>query len=168
MNEDKNFYNKCISLSWIKPENLDIPNEIVDESIFESIIYHIKKMDYIRTPEEILNEFGFAVQLINSLYIFMTDKAAEANDLLPIIIYVMIKARPERMVFNMKFIEFFFDNSNLKGALGYNLIQAKSSIRFITELKSSDIKMDESEFQKNCSEAENLAKTDSKAAPTPK
>ena len=168
MDDDKNFYNKCISLSWIKPENLDIPNEIVDESIFESIIYHIKKMDYIRTPEEILNEFGFAVQLINSLYIFMTDKAAEANDLLPIIIYVMIKARPERMVFNMKFIEFFFDNSNLKGALGYNLIQAKSSIKFIKDLKSSDIKMDESEFQKNCSEAENLAKTDSKAAPTPK
>ena len=165
--EDISFHNKCISLSWIEPENLDISNEIVDESIFEKIIFHIKRMDNIRTPEDILNEFGLAVQLINSLYIFMSDKSAEANDLLPVIIYLIIKARPERMIFNLKYISFFFDNSNLKGALGYNLIQAKSAVKFINQLGPKETKLSEQEFRKKCSEVEKLEKSNIRAAPLP-
>ena len=165
--EDIVFHSKCISLSWIEPENLDISNEIVDESIFEKIIYHINRMDKIRTPEDILNEFGLAVQLINSLYIFMSDRPAEANDLLPVIIYLIIKARPKRMIFNLKYISFFFDDSNLKGALGYNLIQAKSAVKFINQLGPKETKLSEQEFKKKCSEVEKLEKSNNRAAPLP-
>ena len=165
--EDIAFHSKCISLSWIEPENLDISNEIVDESIFEKIIYHINRMDKIRTPEDILNEFGLAVQLINSLYIFMSDRPAEANDLLPVIIYLIIKARPKRMIFNLKYISFFFDDSNLKGALGYNLIQAKSAVKFINQLGPKETKLSEQEFKKKCSEVEKLEKSNIRAAPLP-
>ena len=160
LKEDESFYKKCVSLSWLKPENLYIPEDIIDEFILNNIIDHMKKMDEMRTPEGMLNEFGFAVQMINSSYIFMTVKPAEANDLLPIIIYAIIKARPQRMIFNIRFIEFFFDNKDLKGALGYNLIQAKSSIAFINDtINGKSVGVSEEEFQKRCSEcakSENL------------
>ena len=157
LKEDENFYKKCVSLSWVKPENLYIPEDIIDEFILNNIIEHMKKMDEMRTPEGMLNEFGFAVQMINSSYIFMTVKPAEANDLLPIIIYSIIKARPQRMIFNIRFIEFFFDNKDLKGALGYNLIQAKSSIAFINDsINGKSFGISEEEFQKRCSECAKL------------
>ena len=157
LKEDENFYKKCVSLSWVKPENLYIPEDIIDEFILNNIIDHMKKMDEMRTPEGMLNEFGFAVQMINSSYIFMTVKPAEANDLLPIIIYSIIKARPQRMIFNIRFIEFFFDNKDLKGALGYNLIQAKSSIAFINDsINGKSFGISEEEFQKRCSECAKL------------
>jgi hypothetical protein len=157
LKEDESFYKKCVSLSWLKPENLYIPEEIIDEFILNNIIEHMKKMDEMRTPEGMLNEFGFAVQMINSSYIFMTVKPAEANDLLPIIIYSIIKARPQRMIFNIRFIEFFFDNKDLKGALGYNLIQAKSSIAFINDtINGKSVGISEEEFQKRCSECAKL------------
>jgi hypothetical protein len=157
LKEDESFYKKCVSLSWLKPENLYIPEDIIDEFILNNIIEHMKKMDEMRTPEGMLNEFGFAVQMINSSYIFMTVKPAEANDLLPIIIYSIIKARPQRMIFNIRFIEFFFDNKDLKGALGYNLIQAKSSIAFINDsINGKSFGISEEEFQKRCSECAKL------------
>jgi len=157
LKEDEIFYKKCISLSWLKPQNLFIPEDIIDEFILDNIIEHMKKMDDMRTPEGMLNEFGFAVQMINSSYIFMTVKPAEANDLLPIIIYSIIKARPQRMIFNIRFIEFFFDNKDLKGALGYNLIQAKSSIAFINDtINGKSVGVSEEEFQNRCSECSKL------------
>ena len=157
LEEDKTFYKKCVSLSWLKPENLYIPEDIIDEFILNDIVEHMKKMDKMRTPEGMLNEFGFAVQMINSSYIFMTVKPAEANDLLPIIIYSIIKAKPQRMIFNIRFIELFFDNNDLKGALGYNLIQAKSSIAFISDtINGKSVGLSEEEFQKRCSECEKL------------
>ena len=97
----------------------------------------------------------------------MSDKSAEANDLLPVIIYLIIKARPERMIFNLKYISFFFDNSNLKGALGYNLIQAKSAVKFINQLGPKETKLSEQEFKKKCSEVEKLEKSNIRAAPLP-
>ena len=168
LKEDIDFNQRCISLSWIKPENLAISNEIYDESIFEKIIEHFKKIDDLRTPEEMLNELGLAVQLINSLFIFMLNKEdSDADSFTAILIYIIIMARPKRMIFNLKFIEFFFDESNKKGKLEYNLTQAKSSIQFIMTMTGKDLGLEEDVFQKKCSDALNLEKTNKKAAPLP-
>jgi len=67
-------------------------------------------MDYIRTPEDMLKEFELAVQLINSLFIFMLDKKETGNDdFTSVILYIIIKAFLERMYFNLKYIIDFFD-----------------------------------------------------------
>ena len=169
LTEDIDFNQRCISLSWIKPENLYISSEIYDESIFEKIIEHIKKLDNLRTPEEMVNELGLAVQLINSLFIFMLNKDdSDADSFAAILIFVIIMARPKRMIFNIKFIEFFFDESNKKGKLYYNIIQAKTSIQFIMKSKGKDFGLKEEEFQQKCSDTLNLEKTNKKAAPLPR
>ena len=169
LDEDVKFNERCISLSWIKPENLLISNEIYDESIFEKIIEHIKNIDNLRTPEEMLNELALAVQLINSLFIFMLNKTdSDADSFAAILIYVIIMARPKKMIFNLKFIEFFFDEKNKMGKLEYNLTQAKTSIAFIMGMKGKDLNLQEEEFQKKCKETSDLEKTNKKAAPLPK
>ena len=130
--EDAQFYKKCVSLSWFKPENMNIKNEIYDKSIFEQIIEHIKTIDNLRTPEEMFNEITFVLQLINSLYIFMLDNNnVDANDLLSILTYLIIKAQPKRMIFNLKIIEYFFNEKKKKGMEFYSLMIFKTSSNFI-------------------------------------
>ena len=171
--EDLEFNTKCISLSWITPDNLLIPNEIYDENIFEKIVEHIKKIDDLRTPEDMLNQIDLSIQLINSLFIFMIDKDDSDNDCLTyILIYMFIKARPKRLIFNLKFIEYFTnenettnktDNENF----AYNITQAKSAVQFIITLKGKDINLNEEEFEKKCAESLKLEQINQNATPTP-
>ena len=148
-NEDIEFRKKCIELKDITFEDLNIPEEIKDDSILEKILSHIKKMDDVRTPEEMLNEFELAVQLINSLFIFMMDnKGAGADNLLPAIIYCVIKAKPKRMLFNIKFINYFFNEKDKLGKRYCYVIQALSSFDFIMQKSKQDICKKENENKK--------------------
>ena len=98
-------------------------------------------MDNARTPEEMLKEFELAVQLINSLFIFMMDKKETGSDnLTPVIIYVIIKAKPARLNFNIKFIKYFFDEKDKKGKNEYYIIQAITSIDYIMKTLKIDLK----------------------------
>ena len=171
--EDLDFNTKCISLSWIKPDNLLIPNEIYDENIFEKIIEYIKKIDELRTPQDMLNQIDLAIQLIDSLFIFMLDKGDSDKDCLTyILIYVIIMARPKRLIFNLKFIEYFINendknNKSENENYDYNITQVKSAIQFIITLKGKDIQLNDEEFEKKCAEALELEKTNKNATPTP-
>ena len=150
-NQDEEFKKICIKLSWISHNNLDIQNEVFNKNLFNKVINHVKKMDYLRTPSGMLYEFGLGVQLINSMFIFMLNqKQAEAGDLLPLIIYSIIAAKPNKIIFNLKFIKFFMNQNELLGNVGYNLIQCESSIRYIQSLNEKQLKIDKQEFEDRC------------------
>ena len=150
-NQDEEFRNTCIKLSWISHNHLDIPDEVFNKNLFNKVINHVKKMDYLRTPSGMLYEFGLGVQLINSMFIFMLNqKQAEAGDLLPLIIYSIIAAKPNKIIFNLKFIKFFMNQNELLGNVGYNLIQCESSINYIKSLNETQLKMDKQEFEDKC------------------
>ena len=155
--KDKTFRITCKKLSWIKPENLEIPEEVFNSTLLKKAEYHLKKMDNLSTPGGMLDQFGLGVQLINSMFIFMMNqKHAEAGDLLPLIIYGIINSKPKRMIFNINFIKYFMRENQLLGNIGYNLIQAESSLKYIQNLTGKQIKMDEQEFNKRCDECINL------------
>ena len=46
--EDKSFTKICEKLSWVRPENLEIPLEVYDENLFKKAEDHIKKMDNLK------------------------------------------------------------------------------------------------------------------------
>ncbi len=150
-NDDKEFNRTCIKLSWISHTDLDIPDEVFNKNLFNKVIEHVKRMDYLRTPHGMLYEFGLGVQIINSMFIFMLNqKQAEAGDLLPLIIYSIIAAKPKKIIFNLKFIKFFMDQNQLLGNIGYNLIQCESSIGYIQSLNEKQLKMEKQFFEDKC------------------
>ena len=148
---DKAFKLKCISFRWIKPKNLQICDDVCNEVLFDKIRYHIKRIDQFRTPRGMIDEFSKAVQLIQNLFVFLLDnKNAEAGEILPIIIYCIISAFPERIIFNINFVKFFLDDSDLRGGMGYNVIQAESSINFIQKIVAKQLGISQEEFNNNC------------------
>jgi hypothetical protein len=156
MHESKSFFVdqvfnlRCISLSsFVKPCNLHIPDEILDENILSKIKYHIEKIDELRTPGGMIEEFGIVVHLINSLYkFFLNQKQTEAGDILPVLIYCIISVKPKRIIFNLNFSKFFLSEKDLLGGLGYNMIQVESSINFIKNLEANQIGISQEEFNK--------------------
>ena len=152
---DKTFFLKCVSFSWILPKNLEIPNEICNEKLFDKIRYHIKRMDKLRTPENMLEEFCMVVNLINCMYIFlMNNKEVEAGELLPVIIYCLISSCPERITFNVNFMKFFLNEKEYLSQFGYNITQLESSINFIQKLGAKQLNMSQEEFNEKLKSVE--------------
>ena len=156
--KDKNFRKICQTLSWVKPENLNLDKDAYNSNLFKKVEYHIKKMDNLRTPGGMLNQLGSGVSFINYMFMFMKNEIAGDPDiLLPFIIYGIINSKPKRMIFNIKFIKYFINQNQSKGDIGYSLTQAESAIRYIQkEINGKKLKMDEQEFQKRCDETINL------------
>ena len=149
---DQGFNLRCMSLSsFVKPKNLNINEEIIDETILSKIKNHIKRIDELRTPGGMIEEFGIVVQLINLLYkFFLNQEQTEAGELLPVIIYCIITVKPKRIIFNINFSKFFFSEKELLGVIGYNMTQAESSIKFIKEIDGKQLGMTQEEFNKYC------------------
>ena len=157
--EDIELYTKCVALSNIRPEEMNIKSSLYDESIYEQIIQHIRKIDDLRTPDEMRNEIGLAIQLINSLYTFMLDKSEiDTSDILYILSFVIVKAKPRRLIFNLKFIQFFFDEKEIKGPEFFSIIQFLTSINDILIFDENKVKNKDNNF-------DYIKKTN--AAPTP-
>ena len=145
---DEAFSLRCKSLnSFIKPKNLDLPEELCDENILKEVRYHLEKMDNKRTPDGVNQEFGIAVQLISSLYKFyLNETQIEAGDLLSFIIYCLVSIKTKRIIFNINFSKYFLSSSELAGNYGYNLIQAESAINYINKLDARKLGISEKEF----------------------
>ena len=92
---------------------------------------------------------------------FMLDKnKVGSDDLTPVLIYIIIKAKPKRMFFNIKFINYFFDEKYKKGINYCYITQAIFSLNYImNELKTIP-------EPKNKTKRKNSDKDDG-AAPTP-
>jgi len=145
---DKAFNLKCQTLSgFVKPNHLKIPQEIINENILNIIKSHIERIDKLRTPGKIIEEFGKVFHFNNLLFkFFLNNEKADAGDLIPLNIYCIIIAKPNRMIFNVNFIKYFLNENELLGGFGYNIIQAEGSINFIRNLQANQIGITQEEF----------------------
>ena len=150
---DDLFKIRCFSLSsFVKPKQLKLSSELCDEQLLNKIRYHLKKMDRKRTPWSMNEEFSIAVQLISSLFKFYLNQSqVEADDLLLFIIYSIISMKPQRIIFNICFCQYFLSGSEELGNIGYNMIQGQSSINYINGLKPEQLGITGEEFNKHLS-----------------
>jgi hypothetical protein len=155
--KDKQFRILCKKLAWIKPENLEIQKGVFNSSLLKKVEYHIKKMDDLSNPNNMLEQFNKGVQLVNSMFSFMLNQTeVEPGELLQLIIYGIINSKPKKLNFSINFIKYFMDENQKKENIGFNLIRAESSMNYIQSLSGAKLKMDEQEFDKRCDECINL------------
>ena len=155
--KDKQFRILCKKLAWIKPENLEIQKGVFNSSLLKKVEYHIKKMDDLSNPNNMLEQFNKGVQLVNSMFSFMLNQTGvDPGELLQLIIYGIINSKPKKLNFSINFIKYFMDENQKKENIGFNLIRAESSMNYIQSLSGAKLKMDEQEFDKRCDECINL------------
>ena len=150
---DDVFKIRCNALkNIIKPENLDIPKELIDNNYMLKIKKIINIIDELRTPGEIIKQFGLFIESINSLYkFFLNIDVVEPDDLLNIIIYCILFSAPERIIFKTNFCKFFLGEDELIENSGISVAQIESAITFIIKLRANQIGISQEEFNNICS-----------------
>ncbi|KAK6937935.1 RABX5, catalytic core helical domain [Dillenia turbinata] len=153
--------------NFLRPEHLDIPPVLHNEASWLLAEKELQKINAFKSPREKLLCILNCCRVINNLLlnVSMSENCviAGADDFLPVLIYVTIKAspywdaaNPPQLHSNLKFIQLYRRQDKLISESAYyftNLVSAKS---FIVDLNAKSLSMDETEFQR-CMDAARTA-----------
>ncbi|KAK4285046.1 hypothetical protein QN277_001792 [Acacia crassicarpa] len=158
----------CLVQTFLKPEHLDIPPILRNEASWLLAEKELQKINTFKAPREKLSSIMNCCRVINNLLLnaAMTENhvPAGADEFLPVLIYVTIKANPPQLQSNLKFIQLYRRQAKLISEPEYyftNLVSAKS---FILDLNDKSLSMDEIKFEENMKAAKLTTKVTSAAS----
>ena len=147
--EETIFYQKLKSYGWITPSMLDIKNISIKQLDYTKKC--IENLDNAFSVNDKLNCIRDAHASLNNAIKFSTgnDSDAGQDEITPIFQYVIIQAKPERIIFNINYIKTFLDESELSGSKGFLVTQIESATSYINAINHETLKISEEEFRKN-------------------
>ncbi|KAF2296990.1 hypothetical protein GH714_014141 [Hevea brasiliensis] len=151
---DREIFEKIQLLqTFLRPEHLDIPKFLQNEASWLLAEKELQKINAFKAPREKLLCIMSCCRVINNLLlnasISENHALGGADDFLPVLIYVTIKANPPQLHSNLKFIQLYRRQAKLVSEAAYyftNLVSAKS---FIIDLNAKSLSMDEIEFEQS-------------------
>lgn len=145
-----------MEVCWIQPKHLGIKQKYVNEHLFFLAKNHFEKMDDERCPTDKLKCVQKAFTILNNCMIFCSGKneGAGVDDLVPMLIYIIIKAKPKRMYSNFQYINVLLHPSKKLASYGSILTNIELSMQYITELGPESLKMSKDEYFSNCNETD--------------
>ncbi|KAJ6816411.1 uncharacterized protein M6B38_416625 [Iris pallida] len=143
----------CLLQQFIKPDHLDVPKVLQNEASLLYAAKELQKINAFKAPREKLLCIMNCCRVINNLLLNVSlstnHMPAGADDFLPTLIYVIIRANPPQLHSNLKFIQLFRWQSKLVSEVEYYLTNLLSAESFISNIDASSLSMDEIEFKKN-------------------
>ncbi|KAL1309971.1 hypothetical protein HN51_052687 [Arachis hypogaea] len=145
---------------FIKPENLDIKPAFENETSWLLAQKELQKINMYKAPRDklvcILNCCKVIGNLLLNASLASKDSPPGADDFLPVLIYVTIKANPPQLHSNLLYIQRFRRQSRLTGEAAYYFTNMLSVESFISNIDAKALSMDESEFERNMEFARTL------------
>jgi hypothetical protein len=133
-------------LQFVTPEHLEIqclksaPDESIDLS---DVIVHLLSIKQQSSPRQKLQAILLAYRGINvSLNAVLNSQRGDtpspsppsADDVLPTLILAVLRAQPEKIVADLRFIEFFATVNLLRGEAGYAYTNLCGAVQFLRKL----------------------------------
>eukprot|EP00049_Salpingoeca_infusionum_P003724 m.70137 g.70137 ORF g.70137 m.70137 type:complete len:449 (-) comp12249_c3_seq1:441-1787(-) len=151
--EDVKFYNKVKQLRWIRPHHLDAAIDMLNEEVVKEVDAaqdELLTIDAMRAPQDKLRCIQTCAQTVFSiLRKSASTQAAGADDFLPALIFVLIKAHPSRFKSNLKFIQLFGLPSYLSsGEAAYYYTNLEGAIHHIASMDAASLKLDQEQWDK--------------------
>jgi len=140
--EDLFIYKKCIRLYFIKPHNVikDKKFKNINEKLLDVSIDYIKEMDNKNSPMDKINSFGKALNFLTNSMEFNSGKEDfGVDDLLPLLIYIVIKSRPQKLQSNYSYCMNFINKDLLKKQYGSLLTQIGVIKDIIKNMKYNEL-----------------------------
>ncbi|OWM90194.1 vacuolar protein sorting-associated protein 9A-like isoform X1 [Punica granatum] len=168
---------------FVQPENLDIKPTFRNETSWLLAQKELQKINMCKAPRDklvcILNCCKVINNLLHNAAIASDENPPGADEFLPVLIYVTIKANPPQLHSNLLYIQRYRRQSRLVAEAAYFFTNMLSAESFISNIDAKALSMDETEFEKNMESAQALlsglstdfdgfsVQTDESAAPVP-
>nr|XP_018916827.1 PREDICTED: rab5 GDP/GTP exchange factor [Bemisia tabaci] len=149
--KDLSIQNRIRRLNWINANHLDCrideTNADVRDLVYNSIL-ELLNMDSVKTPQDKLACIVRCCRNILSLLHCSAGGPASADEFLPALIFVVLKANPARLKSNMNYItRFCIASRSMSGEGGYYFTNLSCAVAFIENLTAESLNMDETEFE---------------------
>ena len=147
---DKAVNEKMIKYANIKPEHLEIPENITASKTYSRAIQDLQKVSKFKCPKDKLICIVNACKLVNGMVWDISqnkDVPSGADDFLPALIFTTIKASPEAAYTNLNYVRELRNTDLLKGATDYYLTAYESVLDFIERLDISRLKISQLDYQ---------------------
>ncbi|XP_022718192.1 vacuolar protein sorting-associated protein 9A-like [Durio zibethinus] len=160
----------CLLQTFLRPQHLDIPPVLQNEASWLLAEKELKKINAFKAPREKLLCIMNCCRVINNLLLNASISEDHvlggADDFLPVLIYVTIKANPPQLHSNLKFIQLYRRQDKLISEAAYfltNLVSAKS---FIVDLNAKSLSIEEIEFEESMQAARLIDRVPQVTLPT--
>lgn len=148
--KDLRLQNRIRSLNWITTQELrcviqESSQEVRD--LLHDAINDIVGLDSQQTPQAKLKSLVTCCKKLIEMLLISNEKAASADEFLPCLIYVCLKANPPRLQSNVNYITRFCIEDNLRmGEGGYYFASLCSALSFIENMDAASVDMDSTDF----------------------
>ncbi|KAL8193034.1 hypothetical protein R6Q57_027129 [Mikania cordata] len=158
---DDELYEKlALVQQFIRPEHLDIKPAYQNETSWLLAQKELQKINLYKAPRDKLVCILSCCKVISNLLYNASTDANEsmpgADEFLPVLIYVTIKANPPQLHSNLLYIHRYRRESRLVGEAAYFFTNMLSAESFVMNINGESLSMDETEFQKNMDTAQAL------------
>ncbi|KAF8377002.1 hypothetical protein HHK36_030374 [Tetracentron sinense] len=144
---------------FIRPENLDI-KLFLNETSWLLAQHELQKINMYKAPRDKLVCILSCCKVINNLLLNASIASDEnppgADEFLPVLIYVTIKANPPQLHSNLLYIQRYRHQSRLVSEAAYFFTNMLSAESFISNIDAKSLSMDDTEFEKNMESARAL------------
>nr|XP_010926433.2 vacuolar protein sorting-associated protein 9A [Elaeis guineensis] len=155
---DEELFEKMALLQqFVRPENLDITPSFQNETSWLLAQKELQKINMYKAPRDKLVCILNCCKVINNLLlnasIASNDNPPGADEFLPVLIYVTIKANPPQLYSNLLYIQRYRRQSRLVSEAAYFFTNILSAESFIWNIDAQSLSMDEVEFEKKMESA---------------
>ncbi|KAL5558320.1 hypothetical protein UlMin_034531 [Ulmus minor] len=145
---------------FIRPENLDITPNFQNEGSWLLAQKELQKINIYKAPRDklvcILNCCKVISNLLYNASVASNEHPPGADEFLPVLIYVTIKANPPQLYSNLLYIQRYRRQSRLVSEAAYFFTNMLSVESFISNIDAKALSMDETEYEKNMETARAL------------
>lgn len=149
--KDLELQNRIRSLNWISTNHLHCSinesSQDVRDLLYQAI-NDILEMDGKMAPQDKMESLVKCSKNIFEMLKLSNETPASADDFLPCLIYMCLKANPPRIQSNINFITRFCNENKLRmGEGGYFFANLCCAMSFIENMTAESVNMDEDEFE---------------------
>ncbi|KAH6775035.1 Vacuolar sorting protein 9 domain-containing protein [Perilla frutescens var. hirtella] len=161
VNADEQLHEKMALIQqFIRPENLDIKPAFQNETSWLLAQKELQKINMYKAPRDKLVCILNCCKVISNLLVNASLASKEdhpgADEFLPVLIYVTIKANPPQLHSNLSYIQRFRRQTRLVAESAYFFTNMLSVESFIMNIDAKAISMDEDEYENNMESAKQL------------
>lgn len=158
--DDQLYEKMSLIQQFIQPENLDIKPTFQNETSWLLAQKELQKINMYKAPRDklvcILNCCKVISNLLHNASIASNENPPGADEFLPVLIYVTLKANPPQLHSNLLYIQRYRNQSRLVAESAYFFTNMLSAESFISNIDAKALSMDETEFEKNIESAQAL------------